>query len=154
MAAVATVADVAARWTGSTPLPEDDIVEAWLGDAETVILAEFPDILDRMAGDDGDLWRSRVVYVATQLTIQALKNPDMARQRARTAGEFTDSVTYGAESIAAAMTLTPAHRAMLSGGRPRHSGIDMTGQATQPTHPLAGAWVNGPAGMEPGRWRR
>lgn len=151
MATWATPEDVRARWVGTDPLPADEVIQAWINDAETVIFAEYPEIADRLTMDPDGVWRSRVVYVAAQLTIQALRNPDGVRQSARTSGPFTESVTYGTETISGMMSLTPAHRAMLAGGRPRHVGIDMTAQ--QAHHPLEGAWVNGPDHLAPGGGR-
>lgn len=142
--------DVKDRWLGTTELPDDDVIEKWLEDAELLITAEYPDIPDRIAQDPTGSLEAKARFVAVQLTIQALRNPDGIRQRAQTAGSFTDSVTYGSETINAAMTLTPAHRALLApGSESRAFGIDMTEHKTTP-HPLERAWVNGPAGFEPG----
>lgn len=149
MATIAGVDDIRTRWLGNDPLPGDEVIAAWLADAETLIHAEFPDLADRLAADPHGQLRRRVIYVEAQLTIQALKNPDGVRQRSQTAGEFTDSVTYGHETIDAAMTLTPAHRALLAGAAGRHVGIDMTVPAAA-EHPLAGAWANGPGDLVPG----
>lgn len=149
MPTLATVEDIKARWLGTEPLPADPTIQAWLDDAETLIFSEYPDLLARLdADEDGHLHRN-VVYVEVQLASQALKNPDGVRQRARTAGTFTDSVTYGTETLQSVLTLTPAHRAMLAGTRTRHTGIDMT-EHHPAQNPLANAWVNGPHGYAPG----
>lgn len=145
----ATPEDVRSRWIGSSALPADPIIQAWIEDAETLIFAEFPDLEDRLEGEDADKWSRRVIYVAVQLTIQALKNPDGVRQQAQTAGTFTSSVTFGTETISQAMTLSAAHRALLQAGTARHVGIDMTVPAAE-SHPLGGVWVNGPDGLAPG----
>ena len=149
MATWASPDDVRARWLGTDALPDDAVIQAWITDAETIIFAEYPELAARLTDDPDGSWRARVVYVAVQLTIQALKNPDGVRQSARTSGPFTESVTYGTETISGAMALTPAHRALLSGGRARHVGIDMTAPAPAP-QPLQNAWVNGADHLAPG----
>ena len=103
--------------------------------------------MSRLTDDPQETWRRRIIYVEAQLVSQVMRNPDGVRQRAQTAGTFTDSVTYGTETIAQAMTLTPAHRSILSGGGNKHVGIDMTPEQTR--HPLDTAWVNGPRGTQP-----
>lgn len=148
----ATPQDIRDRWLANDPLPEDTAIQAWLNDAETLILAEFPHLADKLTDDPDGTWRRKVTYVEIALVSQALRNPDGVRQRSQTAGVFTDSVTYGAETIRGVMQLTPAHRAMLADTTTRHSGIDMTPKRPA-AHPLHGAWVNGPAGWAPGEGR-
>ncbi|OFL77600.1 hypothetical protein [Corynebacterium sp. HMSC077B05] len=140
--AYATPQDVKDRWVGTDTLPGDNVLEAWLDDAETLIFAEIPGIIDKVTADPDGTWTRRLIYVEAQLVSQVMRNPDGVRQRAQTAGTFTDSVTYGTETIAQAMSLTPAHRSILTGGGNKHVGIDMTPDL--PQHPLDYAWVNGP----------
>ncbi|MCQ9345864.1 hypothetical protein [Corynebacterium phoceense] len=140
--AYATPQDVKDRWVGIDTLPGDNVLEAWLDDAETLIFAEIPGIIDKVTADPDGTWTRRLIYVEAQLVSQVMRNPDGVRQRAQTAGTFTDSVTYGTETIAQAMSLTPAHRSILTGGGNKHVGIDMTPDL--PQHPLDYAWVNGP----------
>ncbi|MGV3073228.1 hypothetical protein ACEE90_12485 [Corynebacterium phoceense] len=140
--AYATPQDVKDRWVGTDTLPGDNVLEAWLDDAETLIFAEVPGIIDKVTADPDGTWTRRLIYVEAQLVSQVMRNPDGVRQRAQTAGTFTDSVTYGTETIAQAMSLTPAHRSILTGGGNKHVGIDMTPDL--PQHPLDYAWVNGP----------
>lgn len=140
--AYATPQDVKDRWVGTDTLPGDNVLEAWLDDAETLIFAEVPGIIDKVTADPDGTWTRRLIYVEAQLVSQVMRNPDGVRQRAQTAGTFTDSVTYGTETIAQAMSLTPAHRSILTGGGNKHVGIDMIPDL--PQHPLDYAWVNGP----------
>lgn len=142
--------DVRDRWLGSEKLPEDSVISKWLEDAETFIFAEFPDLPAQLTQDPDGMWRSRVVLVSAQLTIAALKNPDGIRQRSQTSGVFTSSETLGSETISSEFRLTAQHRSLLATRRRKHVGIDMT-ERRKPQSPLAGAWVNGPAGQEPGR---
>lgn len=152
MAAYTTPADIKARWLSADPLPNDEIIAAWIDDAETLIFSEIPDLADQLQDDPDGSWAKRLTYVTTHLVSGVLKNPEGVRQRSQTAGAFTDSITFGSETIAQAMTLTPMHRAMLTPkGTKRHSGIDMT-TTTPENNPLAGALVNGPDHLTPGRW--
>ncbi|WP_313546428.1 hypothetical protein [Corynebacterium sp.] len=140
--------DIKDRWIGTEALPSDEVLQAWIEDAETIIFAELPHVMDKLTEDPDGVWSRRVRHVSAQLVMQVMRNPDGVRQRAQTAGTFTDSVTYGTETIAQAMTLTPAHRSMLSGGGDKHVGIDMT--PPEVVHPLENSWVNGPQGYTPG----
>lgn len=144
----ATPADVRSRWVATEDLPADSIIQAWLNDAETLILAEYPHIAEKMAHDPGGEWLRRVTLVEVQLVSQVLKNPDGVRQKSNTAGVFTEQTTFGTETLSAGLYLTPMHRAILTGGAKRHAGIDMT-PATAQSHPLESAWVNGPEHLAP-----
>lgn len=145
----ATPVDVEARWASNAPLPDADIIQAWLDDAEMLVFAEIPDLADRVTNDATGQWQKRLIFVEVQLASQALRNPDGVRQHSFTSGEFTNSTTFGSETISQFMQLTPAHRALLSVGGGRHVGIDMTVPEPE-VDPLEGVWVNGPAGYTPG----
>lgn len=145
---VATPQEIRDRWISNDPLPSDDVLQIWLDDAETLITSEVPSIVDNLTNDPDGTWARRVAWVQVQLVMQAMKNPDGVRQKSQTAGAFTEAITFGSETIMQAMTLTPAHKAILTGGGTRHIGIDMTERT--PAHPLEHAWVNGPDGMAPG----
>ncbi|WP_312715474.1 hypothetical protein [Corynebacterium flavescens] len=151
MATYATPDDVRRRWLSSTPLPADETIQSWLDDAEVLIFAEFPKLADSLTTDPDGTLRTRVIYVEVQLVSTALKNPEAVRQNSRTAGVFTESTTYGTETLSQAMELTPAHRAMLSGGAKKHTGFDMTAKPSALINPLAHAWVNGPDESAPGQ---
>lgn len=148
MTTYATPADVRALWMGSDQLPDDTIIQAWLDEAEQMIFVEIPSVADRLTDDPDGEWARRVTFVEKQLVLNVMRNPDGIRQRSQTAGSYTDSTTYGSETITQVLDLTPAHRAILTGGGKRHVGIDMTETATP--HPLDHAWVNGPDWYAPG----
>lgn len=153
MAEFATASDVTALWLGSSPPPDESSLEAWLVQAEMLIFAEYPRLRDLLTVDPDQAWRQRVVYVAAQMVLRVARNPDGVRQQAKTAGPFTDSVTFGAETLASGLVLTPAERALLAGHGGRAVGIDMT-PAAAPVHPLEGAWVNGPTPPKGGEYGR
>lgn len=150
MATYATPDDVRSRWLSSTALPSEDTIQLWLDDAEVLIFSEYPTLTESLTNDPDGSLRSRVIYVEVQLVSTALKNPEAVRQNSRTAGTYTESTTFGTETLSQAMELTPAHRAMLSGGAKKHRGFDMTAKPAHPPNPLEGAWVNGPANLAPG----
>ncbi|WP_313007324.1 hypothetical protein [Corynebacterium variabile] len=150
MTTYATPADVRDRWLSTTDLPADDVIQLWLDDAEVLIFSEYPKLADQLTDDPDGTWHSRIAYVEVQLVSTALRNPEAVRQASRTAGVFTESTTYGTETLAQSMELTPAHRAMLSGGAKKHTGFDMTAKPQPHGHPLDHAWVNGPTGTAPG----
>lgn len=152
MATHALPEDVRSLWIGSGTLPSNDVIQAWLNKAETLIFSEIDGLEDRLEQDvTGDVAK-KIKFVSEQMVIRVFRNPDGARQRSRTAGAFTDAVTFGTETIRQALVIEPEERALLS-GRPskpaRAVGIDMIEQP-KPTSPLLGAWVNGPAGTAPG----
>lgn len=147
----ATPEDVRKRWLSTDPLPDDQIIQEWLDDAEIIIFAEVPHLADKITEDPDGEWHRRVVVVEVQLVSQAMKNPDGVRQRSQTAGVFTDSSTFGTETISQAMQITPAHRAILTEGTKKNFGLDMTPKRPGP-HPFEHAWINGPGDEHlPGR---
>lgn len=149
--AYTTPEDIRSRWLSTDPLPDDTVIKAWIEDAETLIFSEVPSLSDQLTDDPEGAWEKRLIYVTVHLVSGVLKNPEGVRQRSQTAGAFTDSVTFGSETIAQAMRLTPMHRAMLTPSGPkRHSGLDMTA-AAQGNSPLTGAVINGPDYLAP-RW--
>lgn len=150
MSTYATPESVQDLWLGTEELPSKDKIQKWLDKAELLIFTEIPTIADRLTDDPDQTWARRVAFVEEQLVMQVMRNPDGVRQLSQTAGTFTDSKTFGSETITQLMELTPVHRAMLSGSSGRHSGIDMTEDQSRLQHPLAGAWVNGPYGTAPG----
>lgn len=152
MTTYATPANVRDRWLSTSPLPDDGVIQLWLDDAEVLILSEYPQLANRLTDDTDGTWHARIIYVEVQLVSTALRNPEAVRQASRTAGVFTESTTYGTETLAQSMELTPAHRAMLSGGASKNVGIDMTAPTQSPPNLLGHAWVNGPDGTAPGEW--
>lgn len=152
MATYALPADIRALWIGSGTLPEDEVIQAWLDKAEMLIFSEIDDLDALLEQDATGAVADKIKFVSEQMVIRVLRNPDGARQRSRTAGVFTDAVTFGTETIRQALVIEPEERALLAGRSSQPSravGIDMIEQAP-PTSPLMGAWVNGPTGTAPG----
>lgn len=138
--------DVFDRWPGSNPPTDDILVEQLVQDVEVLIQAEFPDIETRMEDEDQLLRRIRIVVA--QVVIRLLRNPDGVREM-----HVGDAGT-SYEANPAYLTLTSSELALLSvDGRAlqRAFTIDPTPIVDEVTD-LAGAWVNGPLGMEPTGW--
>jgi hypothetical protein len=111
----ATVEDVLGRWIGDDAPCDAARIQAWIADAETVILAEFPNIQARI--DDETLSLDRVRLVVARMVTRAFRNPTGTRQRQETTGPFTGSVTYSGDNPGD-LWLTDEERGLLglSGG--------------------------------------
>lgn len=72
-----TAHDVEARWLGDQPLPEPLKIDAWIADAETVVLNEFPDIAERITAETLSLDTVRMVVCS--MVLRVLRNPDRVR---------------------------------------------------------------------------
>lgn len=72
--ALATVADVAARWPPGLHRPDDATVQTWLDDADAVLWAAYP-TLDDLIADGTDAERALVVLVECRMVIRVLSNP-------------------------------------------------------------------------------
>lgn len=126
--------DVANRWIGGD-LPDADIIAELIADTEVVVRDEFPDIDIRIAASPGLL--DKVRFVARQMVIRVLQNPDGVRSRTSQTGPYSDTTTMGGDDPGSPW-LTEKERAMLSGQRaPRAFSIDMTAGQT-PSRGLGG----------------
>ncbi|WP_191480147.1 Gp19/Gp15/Gp42 family protein [Nocardioides ochotonae] len=118
-----TVSDVSDRWIGD-PVPATPAqIETLLGDAEDLIVREFPDMPDRI--EAGAVPLARVRRVAARVVIRHLRNPDGIRSRMEGAGPFQKNTTYGGDDPGA-LVLTDEDRADLGGTKSRRAyQIDM-----------------------------
>lgn len=146
----ATPDDVKSRWIGSTPPGSDTLIQTYLDDAEVLILAEFPDLPERVAATP--TLQARVRLVEVRMVTRALKNPDSIRQVGSTTGPFNEQYTYGAETLGG-LTLDEDDRSLLSGAvattGQRAFTIDMSPR-TADQSPFQRALVNGPDYLLPG----
>ena len=112
MAMWASVDDVLNRWIGDDAPCDAARVEAWIADAEVLLLAEYPDLVERIAAEAtlGD----RVRLVIARMVTRAFRNPNGTRQYAETTGPFTTSRTYGGDTPGD-LWLTDDERALLGG---------------------------------------
>lgn len=136
----ATAADVTWRWIGDDAPSDEDRIEAWICDAETLILAEFPDLQDRI--DDESLPLDRVRLVVARMVTRAFRNPTGTRQRQETTGPFSGSVTYAGDSPGD-LWLTDEERNLLGGLVGARRQRAFTINTIDPTRCGAG-WWSGP----------
>lgn len=108
----ATIDDVRNRWIGDDVPCDAAKIEAWINDAETLIVAEYPDLADRI--DDLSLPVERVRLVVARMVSRAFRNPTGTRQRQETTGPFSASLTYAGDSPGD-LWLTAEERTLLSG---------------------------------------
>lgn len=96
--ALAAVSDVAARLGREISSQESDLSATLLDDAEAILTARIPDLLDRAAGDER--YRALVVMVEASMVVRVLRNPDGYRQ------ESEGGYSYTVDTRAAAGFLT------------------------------------------------
>jgi hypothetical protein len=123
--------DVIDRWVGPGAPTDEDMIQRWIDDAETVLRYEVPDIEARL--DEGTLTMDTVVFVVCRMVIRVLRNPRGVRQEG--VGPF--NVTYTGDKPGD-LWLTDDERAMLE-GQPRRR---QTAFTIDPTP--AGAWTPRP----------
>ncbi|WP_082468830.1 Gp19/Gp15/Gp42 family protein [Sciscionella sediminilitoris] len=95
---LATVEDVAARLGRETSSDENELAATLLGDAELMLRARIPDLLERAAKDPA--FADLVVMVEANMVVRVLRNPDGYRQ------ESEGGYSYTVDTRAAAGFLT------------------------------------------------
>lgn len=117
-APLATLADVEAAFR---PLDDTEAgpAEHLLRMAHALVRLEAPGLDARLAAGELDPVLVRDVVVA--VTVRALRNPENARGRSRTAGPFTEYVQVDAE--AATLGLLPVERRVLAPALTRPPGL-------------------------------
>lgn len=92
----ATPDNIRERWLAG-PLPQDDAqLETLIADAEDTILAEYPDVSERLA--EGALSPERLQRVVVRMAHRVLRNPEGYRQVTQGTGPFTGSATFGGDN--------------------------------------------------------
>jgi hypothetical protein len=89
----ATFTDVTDRWVGSDAPTDQGLVEALIGDAEAVILVEYPAIQDRI--DAGTLPLNLVKMVVVRMVSRVLRNPENLTYWQQTTGPFGQARNFG-----------------------------------------------------------
>lgn len=90
----ATPQDILDRWVGSDKPTDEDLIQALINDAESVILAEFPAIQTRI--DNDELPLATVVMVVSRMVSRLLRNPENLSYYQQTTGPFGQARNYGA----------------------------------------------------------
>lgn len=92
----ATVQDVKSRWlTGDVPATDAQILTL-IGDAEDIILGEFPTIEADVSS--GAVPTTRVVRVVSRMIHRVLRNPEGFRSVQETTGPFSGGTTFGGDN--------------------------------------------------------
>jgi len=120
--------DVIDRWVGPGAPTDEELIQRWIDDAETVLKYEVPDVQERI--DDGVLPVETVIFVVSRMVMRVLQNPRGVRQE----GVGPYNVTYTGDRPGD-LWLSDDERAMLE-GLPRRSQRAFTIDTTP-----AGAWT-------------
>lgn len=136
-----TPEEVSERWIGQTEIPVDDMtLEALIGDVEEQILAEFPDLADRV--EQGDITKRRITITTAIVIMRHLRNPEGKRSIAETKGPYTHSTTWGGDEPGS-LTLTDEDLRRLLGRRAGQKAFTIElGPGPRATNPLAGVVIN------------
>lgn len=87
----ATVEDVKSRWlTGAIPATDAQL-ETLIGDAEDIILGEFPNA-------ETDVPAARGARVVARMVLRVLRNPEGVRTVQESTGPFGGSTTFGGDN--------------------------------------------------------
>lgn len=95
MANWASVQDITDRWVGSNVPTNTEQIEAFIDDAEMVILSEFPLIQGRV--DNNTLNVKTIIFVVSRMVIRYIKNPEGLTYLQQNTGPFGQGQTYGAD---------------------------------------------------------
>lgn len=90
-----TAEDVISRWVGSGAPTDSDLIDALIADAETIILAEYPKIQDRI--DAGSLSEEVVKLVTVRIVTRILRNPENLTYWQQSTGPFGQSRNFGSD---------------------------------------------------------
>jgi hypothetical protein len=85
--------DILDRWVGGSEPTDLDLIQQIINDAESVILAEYPRIDERIT--DGSLALSTVVMVVSRMAARVLRNPENLSYWQQQTGPFAQGRTYG-----------------------------------------------------------
>lgn len=89
----ATFEDVSNRWVGSNPPTDETLVSTIIADAESVVLAHYPKIQDRI--NAGTIALQTVVMVVCGMVERKLRNPGNLSASQFSSGPFAQSNSFG-----------------------------------------------------------
>jgi len=117
MAIWTSAQDITDRWVGSN-FPEDtELLNALIGDAELIVLTEYPRIQERITA--GSLNENLIRLVVSRMVTRYLKNPDNLSYLQQNTGPFGQGQTFGKDTD---LFMTEKERQLLSpnkGGQAR-----------------------------------
>ena len=97
MATWTTAQDVLDRWVGGNAPDDEALIEALLSDAETLILAEYPRIQERIDADT--LSVDTVTLVSCRMVTRVFRNPENLTYHQQNTGPFGQARNFGAGSV-------------------------------------------------------
>lgn len=107
-----SVNDLIDAWVGDNVPTNERLVTEWIGKAERLLRREFPTLQARIiAGQEPDLLDT-VKDVVVAMVTRVLRNPEGQRTFNKTAGPYSESVTYGGD-MPGSLFLTEMERASL-----------------------------------------
>lgn len=109
MANWATNQDVVDTWVGDDKPNDIELIDALIEKAETIILASFPKIQDRI--DAGTISSRVIKLVIVNMVERGLRNPSGKTSYSYTAGPFAESGNY---ATARGMWLSDEEKLLLS----------------------------------------
>lgn len=92
-----TYTDVLDRWVGNDAPEDHALITQLIGDAEAVILVEFPKIQDRI--DAGTLPLALVQMVTSRMVSRVLRNPENLTYLQQQTGPFGQARNYGTGNV-------------------------------------------------------
>lgn len=107
--------DVQARWVGPDAPDDTPRLTTLIGDAQRLIIAEYPTMQDRI--DTADIDPELVKQVVCGMVARVFRNPEGLRTGMEQDGPFSRQVTYGGDEPGS-LHLSDDDRALLV-GRPR-----------------------------------
>ena len=92
-----TFDDIVDRWIGPGQPTDETLIEALISDAETVVLAEYPRIQERI--NDESLSINVVKLVVSRVVIRLLRNPESLTYWQQNTGPFGQGRSFGTKDI-------------------------------------------------------
>lgn len=142
----ATAQDIQDRWVGSGLPTDEDLLQQLINDAESVILAEYPRINERITA--GTLPLSTVVMVVSRMVTRVLRNPENLTYWQQQTGPFGQGRNFGEEKD---IWLTDRERQLLApNGRNKAFEVNQGYNAVSPAQDFAWRDVTHPVWVRVG----
>lgn len=127
--------DIVDRWVGQDVPTDEDLVQALINDAETIVLATYPRIQERL--DSGVLKLDVIKLVVARMAGRVLRNPENLTYWQQNVGPYGQGKNYGSGNTD--IWMTDDEKDLLS---PKKSGkafdTNLAPQARAPRHSV---WI-------------